>query len=274
MSESSLITASVGWIVLVSLLGHTRPMNLPGGDISTAYMKQSVRAEVIFQQHTWNKAWGLRWYFNSIHETKREGSGAIWPRGGELDGKVVKSPPLSPTPSGGGRWGTSLIGALYSDHQRDWLKVWEGELEYRKIATFHGIGVSTATKEGCCSLFYWQAQNVGSRLAGVDEEEKPHHPNSILLTAKSKFVMLWNKNSLEHENVESWSWRSGNVSLQCDIFEQDYSQTFLAPSEGSAILCIGWKVHCSFCGQLLKSTPSSLDRSFILLVQMGPSLVC
>ena len=133
----------------------------------------------------------------------------------------------------------------YSDHQRDWLKVWEGELEYRKIATFHGIGVNMATKEECCSFFCWQAQNVGSRLAGVDEEEKPHHPNSILLTAKSKFVMLWNKNSLEHENVESWSWRSGNVSLQCDIFEQDYSQTFLAPSEGekciAAFVVSCWK---------------------------------
>ena len=30
------------------------------------------------------------------------------PTHGELDGKVVKSPPLSPPPSGGGRWGITL----------------------------------------------------------------------------------------------------------------------------------------------------------------------
>ena len=35
------------------------------------------------------------------------------PRGWELDGEVVKSPPLSPPPTGGGRWGSTLIGALH-----------------------------------------------------------------------------------------------------------------------------------------------------------------
>ena len=46
MSEntSSSTTNSVGRSVLVFLLGHTRPMNLPGGDISTAVVKQSARA--------------------------------------------------------------------------------------------------------------------------------------------------------------------------------------------------------------------------------------
>ena len=48
MSESSLTTARVGRSVLVSLLGHTRPINLPGGDISTADMKQSVKALGLF----------------------------------------------------------------------------------------------------------------------------------------------------------------------------------------------------------------------------------
>ena len=50
MSESGSTTASihVGRSVLVSLLGHTRPMNLLGGNISTADMKQSMRALGLF----------------------------------------------------------------------------------------------------------------------------------------------------------------------------------------------------------------------------------
>lgn len=32
------------------------------------------------------------------------------PRGWKLDGEVVKSPPLSPPPTGGGRWGSIMIG--------------------------------------------------------------------------------------------------------------------------------------------------------------------
>ena len=43
-STSSSTTNSVGRSVLVSLLGHTRPMSLPGGDVSTADVKQSVGA--------------------------------------------------------------------------------------------------------------------------------------------------------------------------------------------------------------------------------------
>ena len=48
MSESGSTTASIGRSVLVSLLGHTRPMNLLGGNISTADMKQGMRALGLF----------------------------------------------------------------------------------------------------------------------------------------------------------------------------------------------------------------------------------
>ena len=48
MSESGSTTASIGRSVLVSLLGHTRPMNLLGGNISTVDVKQSMRALGLF----------------------------------------------------------------------------------------------------------------------------------------------------------------------------------------------------------------------------------